>query len=300
MNKIFKLFFALLFISTIITKAQVTGVSIPAQKQTQTNWCWATVGQQLYWAYKTGSISQCNFVEQSRILENNSWWQCGQLPSTGNPCTTPANFNFGQYLVGCGGSLKDVLSASYAIPSTSYSRALTQAELTSALSAKKLVVAQFNWNVGGAHVVVITRYKSGNVSFNESIDGSKYTFVYNSFKNYNNTANWGSSLSMNNGAVYGTTLYKVIPTESVSPKIDEEITLTIFPNPASNVVTLLSNNPMPANSVVTINDLSGREVLKYINSIESTKVKLNIENITPGLYTLNSDFSKKVNKLIIN
>lgn len=219
--------------SAINVQAQVTGSYVPAYKQSQTQWCWATCTQMVYWAYGSGTISQCDAVTRSRDREN-AWWALGGCDNVSNsssaPCSSPGTFNQPQSIYGCYGSISDILST-YNIASSSQGSAYSTSQLTTAMSNKRVIVARWGWNSGGGHVVVVNRYKNGNVYYNDPWYGSSYIKSYNSFKTAGGSGNWTHTIRMNNSAPYGTTYY--MPAEE-----NEEIKLTVYPNPAVEYVNL--------------------------------------------------------------
>ena len=69
----------------------------------------------------------------------------------------------------------------------------------------------------------------------------------------------------------------------------------LFPNPASQTMTIQLDNNVIANSTVFVRilDASGREVLQ--NNFSSEQIELNISNLPEGLFALQlttNEFSK--------
>ena len=265
---------ALSLCSAFLLRAQVTGSYVPVYKQSQTNWCWATCTQMVYWAYGSGTISQCDAVTRSRDREN-AWWAFGGCNNVSNsssaPCSSPGTFNQPQSLYGCSGSISDILST-YNIASSAQGSAYSTSQLTTAMSNKQVIIARWGWNSGGGHVVVVNRYKSGNVYYNDPWYGSSYIKSYSSFKTASGSGNWTHTLRMNNSAPYGSTYYMPMAEE-------QELSLTAYPNPATDKITLDTRSEKAAS--VTIYNAVGQEVFqKEING----KLSIDVSTWAKGLY----------------
>jgi hypothetical protein len=72
--------------------------------------------------------------------------------------------------------------------------------------------------------------------------------------------------------------YAALPTSV--PELQESQDVSIYPNPASNVVQITSSNKL---KTVQVYDLDGKLVSQYDLNGESTK-SINISNLTPGIY----------------
>jgi hypothetical protein len=66
-------------------------------------------------------------------------------------------------------------------------------------------------------------------------------------------------------------------------------TLNAYPNPASDMVTIVSSNELKSNTVVTITDIGGRIVMtQTVNANNGlSKINLNVSNLEAGLYFAN-------------
>lgn len=290
------IYLLLILLSNQKTFSQTTGNYVPAYIQEQSNWCWAACGSMIYWAYHTGSISQCSYVAKSRDLENSQLFDCNNLSSsTSSPCTYPATFNSPQSLYTCGGSNENVFDY-YGISSTGYGHAFSTSELTTAMSARKMCLARWGWTGGGGHLVVVNRYKSGNVYFNNPLSGA-VIWSYNTFKTANGRGTWTNTLRMDNAAPYGSVLSRpttpkldlpeVPLSKSISTNvIDDRLTLNLYPNPSVENVTIMLGRDRAELSVVTITNTLGVVVYKQQVGRKATSMRVNVSNWTRGVYTV--------------
>ena len=311
MKKIFSYFIFVLVILFSQQKgfSQTTGNYVPAYIQEQSNWCWAACGSMIYWAYKSGSISQCSYVAKSRDQENALLFDCDNLSnSTSSPCTYPSTFNSPQSLYSCGGSNENVFDY-YGISSTGYSRAFSTSELTTAMSARKMCLARWGWTSGGGHLVVVNRYKSGNVYFNNPLSGA-VIWSYNTFKTANSRGTWTHTLRMDNAAVYGSVLSRGVPTKSDFPEVgpitiipeeiaDDRLTLNIYPNPTVENVTVMLGRDRINNSEITIVNVAGVVVYKQSVGKKATNFKINVSQWQSGVYMVNLAGTGISRKLIV-
>jgi|GEM_PF-1525282 len=237
MNKLYRYIgMAVLSAGSLPALAQTTGSYVPAYQQEQSNWCWAASSAMLYWAYGSGTQSQCNLVNVSRNQENAAWFGgCGNLSSsTTSACSSPLTFNSPQSIYGCAGSIESILD-NWSISSTGYGYAFSASQVASATAARKHMVARWGWNSGGGHFVVIYRYTGGNVYFNNPAYGSSYIWTYATFSTANNRATWTHTLRMDNAAKYGSVY-------TTAGKADLDVSgitaaaesgFSFYPNPAS-------------------------------------------------------------------
>lgn len=287
---------ALLF-STFSGQAQ-TGSYVPAYQQEQSNWCWAGCGQMLYWAYKPGTISQCNFVAVSRDRENSEWFDCNNLSSsTADPCTSPGTFNSPQSLYTCGGSIENVLDH-YGISSTGYGNAFSTTDLTNATSARKHMVARWGWNSGGGHFVVIYRYSGGNVSFNDPWYGSSYTWSYNSFKTSNGSATWTHTLRMDNTAAYGSVYARRANPNGgeKEPVSSAQALLNFYPIPASERVNFIIPE---GSSEIAVYNMMGQLQHRMSLQAGTTTGQLDVSSWPKGSYLVQLDGQAQSRKLVV-
>lgn len=205
----------ILFLQQTTFAQTPTGSSVPAFKQEQTQWCWAACGSMIYYVYHTGTISQCAFVRTSQVRGNTISSDCRYLPSKGDPCSTPSAFNKPQILFDCYGSIRDVLN-SYGISSTRHDYAFSTSQLSSAMGARKMCIAGWGWNGGGGHVVVVNRYKNGNVYLNDPYWGARI-MTYSNFKRADGQGTWIQTLCMTTAPRYSTPLYR---TADAKPEVE--------------------------------------------------------------------------------
>lgn len=287
------IFLVVLTSATSTVKAQVTGNYCPSYIQSQTQWCWAASSQMVYWCYKPGTIQQCDAANVSKTLEFNTG--CGNLANSNlSACSYPSTFNNPQSMYGCAGSLQSILS-NYAISSTSFASSLTAATLTTAMTNRRLVIARWGWNGGGGHFIVVNRYKSGNVYFNNPLSGS-VIWTYNTFKTANGAGNWTHSLRMNSSCVYGSILYRESNTESTKT-LNQDFNINMYPNPATDKINVLLNGTSNQDNRITIIDAVGKPVLSKVVSKDETSTSFDVANWPRGMYILtvnnNSSLSKK-------
>lgn len=289
--------------------SQTTGNYVPAYIQEQSNWCWAACGSMIYWAYHTGSISQCNYVAKSRDQENALLFDCNNLSSsTSSPCTYPLTFNSPQSLYTCGGSNENVFDY-YGISSTGYSKAFSTSELTTAMSARKMCIARWGWTSGGGHVVVVNRYKDGKVYFNNPSSGAAI-YTYSTFKTANNRGTWTNTLRMDKAASYGSVLSRGVPTKIDFPEVgtitlipeeivDDRMTLNIYPNPTVESVTIMLSRERINNSEISIMNATGAIVYKQAIGKKATNLKVDVSKWSSGIYMVNLSGTGVTRKLIV-
>jgi hypothetical protein len=279
------------------TMRATTGSYVPAYAQLQSNWCWAACGQMIYWAYKPGSIAQCDFVAVSRDKENSEWFDCNNLSSsTASPCSSPGTFNSPQSLYTCGGSIENVLDH-YGISSTGYGNAFSTGDLTTATSNRRHCVARWGWNSGGGHFVVIYRYSGGNVSFNNPIGGSSYTWAYNTFKTANGAGNWTHTLRMDGSAVYGSVYAREANPDDKAVISEVNVDFNFYPNPASAQVNLILPQASGGNHVI-VSNMMGQAVHNIRYDASQSSAKLDVSSWPKGVYFIQVNDSP-AKKLVI-
>ena len=290
-----------------------TGNYVPAYKQEQSNWCWAACGSMLYWAYHSGSISQCSFVAKSRDQENALLFDCNSLSSsTSSPCTYPGTFNSPQSLYTCGGSIENVFDT-YGISSTGYGHGFSTSKLTTAMSGKKMCIARWGWNNGGGHFVVVNRYKSGVVYYNNPLSGAT-SWSYNTFKTANGQATWTHTLRLDNAASYGSVYYKAAGIITQDPAIlssgtlastDREVaeangmTINIYPNPTVDQATIMLNTNRETASQLIITNSMGQTIYCKKLSNQSNYIKIDVSNWARGVYQVKLQGTRFVKQLIV-
>jgi hypothetical protein len=293
-------FLALAFTCFLSTaKAQtVTGSYVPTTQQIQSNWCWAGCTEMIYWAYRPGSIAQCTVVNKSKDREQNwfGWWGCNNLNhSSTSACTSPSTFNSPQSLYGCDGSLSDILNE-YSVPNTSFASSLSAATLASNLASRKLMIARWGWNGGGGHVVVINRYKSGYVYFNDPGNNSAKIWTYSTFSNANGSGTWTHTLRMNNASVYGGAYYKAAPEAPVAIAEETSLSLNLYPNPATDRMNILLNGSKDQDTKVLVTDAVGKVIYRNTLAKEVDHVSLDVSQWTRGIYFVNINGNAQLSK----
>jgi hypothetical protein len=287
--------FALIALFNTNTNAQVvTGVSCPTTIQEQTNWCWAACSKMVYWNYGAGAINQCDAANVSKNLEMNTG--CGSLANSNlSACSSPLTFNSPQAMYGCTGSLQSILS-NYGIASTSFASSLSAATVTTATNTKKLMIARWGWNNGGGHFVVINRYKAGNVYYNNPLSGA-VIWAYNTFLTANGAGSWTHSLRMNNAAAYGTTLNRGA-NETPVKTIVNEFSLNMYPNPATEKVTILMNGEKNNDNNISITDITGKVIFTQHYTKDISSASINVASWNRGLYFVSVNGDRKLTKTL--
>jgi len=290
MKRIYTYFFgAVLLPLSGAVNAQTTGSYVPVYVQEQTQWCWAACSAMLYWAYGSGTQSQCTLVGVSRDKENgNIFGGCGNLSSsTASPCTSPATFNSPQSIYGCDGSIESILD-NYGIPSTGYGYAFSASQVATATASRKHMVARWGWNSGGGHFVVINRYKDGNVYFNNPLSSSAYIWSYANFSTSYGSATWTHTLRMDNSAAYGTIYNRGQAPEDNSNVLVSltEPSLNCYPNPASSRLNTIVNLPRGQQGILSLCDATGRQVYSAALVSGKNTLSIDVSSWARGVYFL--------------
>jgi hypothetical protein len=159
------------------------------------------------------------------------------------------------------------------------------------MSARKMCIARWGWNSGGGHFVVVNRYKSGNVYFNNPLSGATI-WSYNTFKTANGSGTWTHTLRMDNAALYGSVLSRG-PSKTELPEItltndaDEKMTLNLYPNPAVDNMTILLGKEIADRSEITITNSIGVVVYKQQVGKNMSNIKVNVSKWARGVYMVN-------------
>lgn len=287
MKRIYTLLTAAALLPMSVTiNAQTTGSYVPVYVQEQTQWCWAACSAMLYWAYGSGTQSQCTLVGVSRDKENgNIFGGCGSLSnSTASPCSSPATFNSPQSIYGCDGSIESILD-NYSIPSTGYGYAFSASQVAAATASRKHMVARWGWNSGGGHFVVINRYKDGNVYFNNPLSSSAYIWTYANFSTSYGSATWTHTLRMDNSAAYGTVYNKGQAPIDISAFLPAtEPSLNCYPNPASNRLNAIVNLPEGQQGQLSLCDATGRQVYSSTLATGKNTLSIDVSSWARGIY----------------
>jgi hypothetical protein len=180
------------------------------------------------------------------------------------------------------------------------------------MSARKMCIARWGWNGGGGHFLVVNRYKSGNVSFNNPLSGA-YTWSYSTFKSANGQGNWTHTLRFNNAASYGSIYYR---TAGVTPKdpqiiasgsiqsIDErtiapDMSINVYPNPTVDQVTIMMNTNRTESSQLIITNTTGQVIISQKVAAKSNYVKLDVSQWARGVYTIRLAGTGSVKQLVV-
>lgn len=284
-----------LFIQATSNAQAVTGNYCPAYLQTQTQWCWAASSQMVYWCYKPGFITQCDAANKSKTLEMNTG--CNNLANSAtSACANPGLYNNPQSMYGCSGSLQSILS-SYGISSSSNASALSAFSLTLNAMARKLMIARWGWNGGGGHFVVVNRYKSGYVYYNNPLSGA-VTLTYNSFKTANGSGTWTHTLTMNSAALYGGALYRERATTQEIVNNATELSMNFYPNPATEKVNIVLNGDSKGKNHILISDAVGKIIYQQDLETEEKNLSIDVSNWGRGLYFITLNHNKATSRTL--
>lgn len=149
-------------------QASEKNLSVPAYKQEQSNWCWATVIQSIV-KFKTGSsVSQCTIVKRGR---NSS--------SCPNSAGNKAQEMRALYQSGVNSGTQVVLNWDY---------------VTSEINVSRAIYSSITWRSGGGHAHVLRGYYNTGYSYGVSyIDPASGTTTSREWGNYQNNTSWTSS-----------------------------------------------------------------------------------------------------------
>lgn len=126
-----------------------------------------------------------------------------------------------------------------------------------------------------------------------TIDATGNLFLAGGF--LSSTINFGStSLANAGGIMSGGSNYPDIfiaklssSSLGINEPLENENSMLIYPNPASNKITLHFNAQYPENAVVKISDMTGKMVFSHPYHIENDKLEMDITGLTSGIYLLN-------------
>jgi hypothetical protein len=145
------------------------------------------------------------------------------------------------------------------------------------------MIARWGWNSGGGHFIVINRYKSGYVYFNNPANNSANTWTYSTFSNANGSGTWTHTLRMNNASVYGGAYYKAASAPIEETNI-ESLSLNLYPNPATDKINVLLNGEKSEDSQVLITDAVGKVIFRQVVSKDQNSVSLDVSGWNRGIY----------------
>ncbi len=125
----------------------------------------------------------------------------------------------------------------------------------------------------------------GSTTFTDVIpgDGLSYTLTKDGYNDITSSLNLtNSNVSLN-----------ITMTSSVGIESLSDLGISIYPNPASNFVNIVSDNLGSLN--VSFTDISGKTVLQTL--VENRKTVLDISDISSGIYIINIKSGKKIYKM---
>ena len=82
---------------------------------------------------------------------------------------------------------------------------------------------------------------------------------------------------------------------TVEENIDVLVDIKVFPNPASDIITIQFESPVTGEIALTILDSQGRLVKKDMIEINMSEKKINLQDIAAGIYYLRLTKGKLVN-----
>lgn len=139
------------------------------------------------------------------------------------------------------------------------------------------IIAKYNtsgaeqWaiNVGGNVGDVVSALETDN-------SGNIYAFGMTA----SNTLTLGATTLVNTGSFYGDFFFaKLSQTTSVNDVVENKKSVFLYPNPVSDVLTILSEEPIETLSIV---DVCGRQIVHTFSN--SKNIRINTNSIAPGLY----------------
>jgi hypothetical protein len=91
-------------------------------------------------------------------------------------------------------------------------------------------------------------------------------------------------------------------TNSDEPNINTSLTLIVYPNPASENVTIMVNNSISSEGNIEILSVDGKVLYREVfGSVKNSQIEIVLRNYSPGLYFVKAVSADNINiqKLII-
>lgn len=155
---------------------------------------------------------------------------------------------------------------------------------------------QWGWNGGNNQKFTVLSSGDGYYKIKAVHSGRIFDVAGGNMASGTNVVQWDDN-NQTNGQ------WKFNAPGSRAPKLATDISdaiandIYIYPNPATDIVTLTS---IPANTTITVLDLSGRTLLSTKSSVGHEDIKMNIQNLKTGVYTIKLENKEvKVLKLLI-
>lgn len=151
-----------------------------------------------------------------------------------------------------------------------WNRALSLGEITNTMNCELPgpeagLIAYYKFNQG------IANANNASVTTLQDSSGNNYNGALNGFALNGNSSNWVGNSMINTGTICSTFL-------NVS-SVEKATNFKLFPNPATNKLSLIS--PQPILSVEVLNFLGQTVIKQQINSLEA---EINLSSLSPASY----------------
>ena len=144
-----------------------------------------------------------------------------------------------------------------------------------------------NFNESNSKITLTDTGISGlDGDYYASIDNGNFVLVADDYTIYFSNSETAPNCSTNTSGAKNTT---------------EELNFTIYPNPAASSISILNNIDLK-DSIITISDLTGKQIKSVNVSENTTNISLDISGIASGFYlvrVLNSSGTSRTLKLIV-
>jgi len=247
--------------------AQVLNVNNNEQQYDQ--WCWAGCSKTILDYYGFSNIQQCDIAEYVRTTA--TFHNFGSV----NCCTNPnLGCNYWNYNWGYSGSIQDILINFGNIQNTG-SGALTQAQIVTEITNNRLFVIRWGWSTGGGHFIVGHGISGNNVYFmNPWFGEGLHIGTYNFVKN---------GVDTTSPATHTWTDTNVITSNMLNVNdFESNKSIEYYPNPFLDFLIINTKNQFENASIKIYNSIG--QLSKQLNNINGTQIKINRDNLTPGLY----------------
>lgn len=259
------------------SRAQVLGVGVVAQEQTQ--WCWAGCSKCIL-SYYGKTMSQCDIAEYAR--QQVTWASFGTVNCCANP---DAGCNNPNYEANHAGSIQDILWHFDHIQSVETSGPLTLTQIADQLTNNKLFVEYWDWYTGGGHFVVGYGISGNTIYYMNPWPGEGMSMSTYSSNVDDGIHKWTYTLSITDVLVDVPQLQQP----------DFELT---YPNPSNGMIWLTCS--ANENTEIKIFSLAGEPVFETILK-DNSPVLADLSQLPKGIYIVRSTTSGtgKYSKLVL-
>lgn len=262
------IFCMMLFTQTTLYAQTTLPASLNIQENDQ--WCWAACTKTVLELYNK-NLSQCEIAEYARTQI--TWHNFGSV----NCCTDATKgCNYWNYNWGSPGSMADILTHYGQIPINQGS-SLTFVEASTEISNNRPFIVRWGWRTGGGHFVVGygVNTKTNTIYLMNPWPGEGKSIQTYAWVVDDGSHTWTHTNKLKDGAPVVTSVQ------------DQEFgKIKIYPNPASGLVTISSNN-LP----VQVYNINGILIDQAIPADNTNEIVLNVSHYNSGIYIL------KINQL---